>query len=696
MATRKIKDAKDLSTQELIYFKGHAKATFMSDGTTVEDAINQIGAGGGGITAETDPIFSASPAASITEAKKTEWDNKVDKVSGKQLSTNDYTDEDKSKLEGLDNYDDSGVKQSIKEVRESIANINPAPMVSVTYSELVELRNNGGLIAGMQYRVTDYVTTTAQENTRSAGHPFDVIVTADSNNALNEVARACCCSDFDIEKYKDAYSSTWEEKILYVGLFIFNGKEYHRYESASQDMQMLVDFNNPNILTAEDLEREYSYYFYPLYIRYKEDGYWGAWLNGKEEGETIEFKHNLAEDTYFSGTNLSAWQIWYSLDNDSKRFAWATDFGIVRDGCTFVWSGEDDDNNGYLLYPWVCINNNRMVLYTKTLLPQKGETCYDDTGVEDGVVEDIIKGKGAIYRMIDEFGNDCPYDFKNIMFKRRLNFDNGYAEFSEDGEETWVYTFAGQSYHIDNDGWSDMLDGSLESPFGHQSDENFSTFHSNIIKPYIKFLDDINDDRTKTGIRYLNDNVFLGYWEKIGSINEEDAPFYYPHCCFSNRLGNNCFSNSFNRECFFNTFGNGCYSNTFGNYCYSNTFGNGCLFNTFGNDCSYNTFGSGCHSNTFGNGCHSNSFSNNCYSNSFRDLDGFASFSFCKFDTGVRSLKIYCDDNNGSYDVKYIHVYSGVTGWVEIGSDNRKYETCYACDKSGNVHEFCIMDFKNS
>ena len=40
MSTRKIKDAKDLSTDELIYFKGHAKATYMSDGTTVEDAIN--------------------------------------------------------------------------------------------------------------------------------------------------------------------------------------------------------------------------------------------------------------------------------------------------------------------------------------------------------------------------------------------------------------------------------------------------------------------------------------------------------------------------------------------------------------------------------------------------------------------------------------------------------------------------------
>lgn len=42
MATRKIKDAKDLSTQELIYFKGHAKATFMSDGSSVEESVKRV------------------------------------------------------------------------------------------------------------------------------------------------------------------------------------------------------------------------------------------------------------------------------------------------------------------------------------------------------------------------------------------------------------------------------------------------------------------------------------------------------------------------------------------------------------------------------------------------------------------------------------------------------------------------------
>lgn len=50
MATRKIKDAKDLTINELIYFKGHAKATYMSDGSTVEDVINDIKVNGSGNT----------------------------------------------------------------------------------------------------------------------------------------------------------------------------------------------------------------------------------------------------------------------------------------------------------------------------------------------------------------------------------------------------------------------------------------------------------------------------------------------------------------------------------------------------------------------------------------------------------------------------------------------------------------------
>ena len=54
-------------------------------------------------------------------------------------------------------------------------------MFYVTYNELVELRDNGELVSGAQYRITDYVTTTSQPNTRSASTLlFNVIVTADN------------------------------------------------------------------------------------------------------------------------------------------------------------------------------------------------------------------------------------------------------------------------------------------------------------------------------------------------------------------------------------------------------------------------------------------------------------------------------------------------------------------------------------
>lgn len=48
---------------------------------------------------------------------------KVDKVSGKSLSTNDFTDTDKSKLDGLENYDDANVKADISNVQEQIESI---------------------------------------------------------------------------------------------------------------------------------------------------------------------------------------------------------------------------------------------------------------------------------------------------------------------------------------------------------------------------------------------------------------------------------------------------------------------------------------------------------------------------------------------------------------------------------------------
>jgi hypothetical protein len=45
MDTRQVKDAVDTETSKKIYLKSHAMATYMSDGRTVEEAINS-GSGG--------------------------------------------------------------------------------------------------------------------------------------------------------------------------------------------------------------------------------------------------------------------------------------------------------------------------------------------------------------------------------------------------------------------------------------------------------------------------------------------------------------------------------------------------------------------------------------------------------------------------------------------------------------------------
>ena len=173
---------------------------------------------------------------------------------------------------------------------DQLTNASRNHIISKTYLELKNLKDASQLVPGQQYMITDYKCTTTQSNTRAENHTFDIIVTADSNNSLLEVARAS--------------------------------------------------------------------------------------------------RHN--GDTYFRGCNLNAWKIWYCLNNDVGRFAWA---------------------------------------------------------------DDSSAGRGVIYRMIDELGNDCPYDFKNIQY----NGSWGY----------WAYTF--NWIYDDSDNRCDDL-----SVYNHENDEGGS------------------------------------------------------------------------------------------------------------------------------------------------------------------------------------------------------------------------------
>ena len=297
-------------------------------------------------------------------------------------------------------------------------------------------------------------------------------------------------------------------------------------------------------------------------------------------------------DTYFSSCKLSAWKLKYSLDNDTKRYSWA----------------------------------------------------------------DSTNGKGVIYHMVDEWNNDCPYDFKNIQFKRYVLDKANLVETSIQDNNTVsritalfnatdniAITVASTSYYKGDyvsDVYQDADTDSYYVPYGDVNYEGdgpcllckidqtkfsyFYTFSSHTnTSPTDKSLSTstIHDNKlciggasgTMDGIEELSNGlpntIFLSDENCYGNT--------FGISCYGNTFGNNCYSNTFGNNCYYNTFGNDCYSNTFGNNCRNNSFGNNCYDNSFGNNCNSNSFGNDCYSNTFGNNCNSNSFVPECYSNTF-------------------------------------------------------------------------------
>jgi hypothetical protein len=340
--------------------------------------------------------------------------------------------------------------------------------------------------------------------------------------------------------------------------------------------------------------------------------------------------------------------------------------------------------------------------------------------------------------MIDEWNNDCPYDFKNIQFKRfavteydkvpSLVVDNeenyyGYyygalnlfgdqvipeATYGEDF--VWVYTFALKDLATET--WHDYT---ILNSIGLKTDESvILTCHSNVMEEY---RDEYLGEYGRKAI-WLNNIVLFNCYDDISSPDYSD---YYSNChsnsfgngCHSNSFGNSCYSNSFGNSCYSNNFGNDCCYNSFGQGCNSNSFGQGCNYNSFGNICNYNSFGNGCGPNSFGNDCSRNSFGDNCYSNSFGNDCVYNSFRISASTTAT--LLNYCKynhfDDGCSYNVIWngvqptssnklqnINVVRGVSGtsssynFINIVEKNANHEIKVAKNTNGEIKIYCEAD----
>ena len=143
-------------------------------------------------------------------------------------------------------------------------------LTKVTYAELKSLRDNGELVEGHLYRITDYEFTTVQADTKSAGHVFDIIVLATSANELSHIARAIA---HDGDTYFDGNDlGAWElwydldnDTTKYEWADAENGKGviYRMIDEKRNDCP--YDFKNAlffnDKLTTDTTEDKYYYTF---------------------------------------------------------------------------------------------------------------------------------------------------------------------------------------------------------------------------------------------------------------------------------------------------------------------------------------------------------------------------------------------------------------------------------------------------
>ena len=389
-----------------------------------------------------------------------------------------------------------------------------------TWAQLREARDAGNLIPGQYYRITDYVTTVNEAtitNARSAGHPFDILVRADSASTLNEQA-------------------------------------------------------------------------------------WAV----KHEG-----------DTYFKDARLEAWELKYRLDNVQWSKQAGTYVTDEENGYTFLLIGDItisghtykllqgfgmyvEDWSNYALMETVAEGEQIICYYgvPEEFDPEEPEVVGTASGIEE--VTEV--GKGTITWMKDEHGNECPYDFKNIQYKRWMTTDSVSGREGlggkymvadpdnyplglsvEDAEDfIWTYTFSS-----DNAG-------------GEQTDYSLTAEHQ------------VHDNTMKANGTELNNITFFGndcYGMSFGNRNYNIS---FGNNCNSMSFGNSNSAMSFGNENSGLSFGNSNGNMSFGNKNHNMSFGNDCYGMSFGKSNGNMSFGNGNRDMSFGNNNYSMSFGNNC------------------------------------------------------------------------------------
>lgn len=404
-------------------------------------------------------------------------------------------------------------------------NMTTDHLIKVTYDELVDLRNTSSLEPGVFYRITDYEFTSTDPEVISAGHRFDIIVLAVSENVLSEDARAIQ-HDFT-EEEKKKYSeeeqhyfdnsdlSAWRLRYcldadtsrfswvpekrdsLIVSLPSTTGGITYRNPNKDEQGYFCYESDNYTIYVTSEQPKIND----PIYQK-NSDGIiqeiicWDIWYDVKRVLVKVENSDNYqcyilddsgigylsqtdAYSLYIDTLEIDAYVNWggwirydwnYDLPNAqilNPNFTFQDENGISKQGILVIresvrhtcWtnSGSFDLINPVRFYDYITSSYLGGDCYYSLTLSKDPE-IGDVVGVEigslvdgnivgdsytvtasvnvNGVSTDIPykiqkvekafkvkefyqnsnkKFSGVIYGMVDEFENDCQYDFKNAL-----------------------------------------------------------------------------------------------------------------------------------------------------------------------------------------------------------------------------------------------------------------------------------------
>ena len=449
---------------------------------------------------------------------------------------------------------------------------------NVTYRKLKQLIAYKQLIPGATYRITDYVTLTKYDTERqSAYHYFDIIVRAKNESTLYPEASADF-SSYDHESrtyFKNCDIHKW--KLWYD----VDNNDYYNWRLGNSDQAYILRRRFPgssdtDILTLDANQIRTAYGIYKQGTAYIDivqrnmmnlgivnytvnDGYQDKFvlcavassLNVTDTPiPVIAYQYTEADYNISIGNSTST-----TVNMTISSLRSPNNFQTVKVDKRYTYKVYNEYAGGWEDVYWLrpisggsASNNLYMYVWTfDDIITNTGssiETIIELEIIDAGEIissEFVTGGRGVIYRMIDEFGNDCPYDFKNILTRRITESTIDYTHTTDVTDNNFYYTF---TYKDQNNNICD---------FTTQSINNRCT--GNIIKPYTSLTQ---------GKQILPGITF---------INKYSTNYVF---CRDNHIGNNCQNIVFFNGCYFNDVGDSCTRILFRDSCNNNTIVGSC------------------------------------------------------------------------------------------------------------------------